>query len=136
MQGESKLPAVSSELPKGASPVWSFPPGSIGHDETVKGYEVEATDGVAGTVSWASYKPGRSYMVVSQRHHLREVHYVIPAGVVRDVRHANAKVVLGISLEEAHRAPQHEDPAAPLDPAIVAALAHGMPGVPGGGILV
>lgn len=127
---------MSSESPAGASPVWSFPPGSIGHDESVKGDEVEATDGVAGTVSWATYKPGQSYMVVSQRHRLLERHYVIPAGVVREVRHANDRVLLGISVEEAHSAPQHEDPAAPLDPAIVAALAHGIPGVPNGGVLV
>jgi hypothetical protein len=115
---------------------WSFPPGAVGHDESVKGYDVEATDGVAGVVSWADYKPGDSYLVVTQRHRLREVHYVIPAGVVREVRHGERKVVLGVSVADAHRAPQHRDPAAPLDPALVAALAHGLPGVPEGGLIV
>jgi hypothetical protein len=31
---------------------WSFPAGSVGHDESVKDYAVEATDGQVGSVSW------------------------------------------------------------------------------------
>jgi hypothetical protein len=115
---------------------WSFPPEAVGHDQSVKGYEVEATDGIAGTVSWASYKPGESYLVVTQHHHLRQVHYVLPAGVVRTVRHDDRTVVLDVTVEQAHQAPQHPEPAAPLDPAIVAALLHGLPGVPEGGLII
>lgn len=127
---------MSADSPEHVGAAWSFPPGSIGHDDSVKGYEVDATDGVAGSVSWASYEPGESYLVVSQRHHLHETHFVIPAGAVRDVRHGDRKVVLGISVAEAHSTPQLKDPAAPLDPAIVAAFAHGMPGVAEGGLIV
>ena len=47
--------------------LWSFPAGMIGHDESVKDFEVEATDGHAGKVSRASYAPGESYLVVSHR---------------------------------------------------------------------
>jgi hypothetical protein len=115
---------------------WTFPAGAVGHDESVKGYEVLATDGSAGTVSWADYKPGESYLVVSARHHLREVHYVIPAGLVRTVDHDAKTVQLGVTVEQAHSAPEHEDPAAPLDPAIVIALAHGLPGAPEGGLII
>ena len=49
----------------GERTTWTFPEGSVGHDDSVKGYEVEATDGPVGTCSWASYKPGESYLVVS-----------------------------------------------------------------------
>jgi len=124
------------DAPEETRGTWSFPPGSIGADDSVKGYEVDATDGVAGSVSWASYKPGESYLVVSHRHHLHETHFVIPAGAVRDVRHGDRRVMLGISVAEAHSAPQQEDPAAPLDPATVAAFAHGLPGAPEGGLIV
>jgi hypothetical protein len=127
---------VSTEPSADARSAWSFPPGSIGHDDSVKGYDVDATDGNAGKVSWASYKAGGSYLIVSARHHLREIHYVIPAGVVREVRHGDRKVVFGVSVAEAHSAPEHEEPAAPLDPAIVAALAHGLPGAADGGLIL
>ena len=127
---------MDAESPESVRAMWSFPPGSIGADDSVKGYEADATDGVAGSVSWASYRPGESYLVVSHRHHLHETHFVIPAGAVREVRHVDRKVVLGISVAEAHSAPQQEDPAAPLDPAIVAAFAHGVPGVSEGGLIV
>src|ERR1700746_2138918 len=56
---------------------WSCPEGSVGHDESVKGYSVEATDGQVGTVSWASYAPGESYLVVSYRDGHHEVHTVV-----------------------------------------------------------
>jgi hypothetical protein len=49
--------------------LWSFPEGMLGHDDSIKDFQVEATDGDAGTVSWASYAPGESYLVISLRHH-------------------------------------------------------------------
>ncbi|MFL5941676.1 MAG: hypothetical protein ACJ75L_00220 [Gaiellaceae bacterium] len=42
----------------GGRTVWSFPEGSVEHDQSVKDYAVEATDGSVGKVSWATYKPG------------------------------------------------------------------------------
>ena len=59
---------------------WSFPEGSVGHDESVKGYAVEATDGQVGTVSWASYAPGESYMVVSYRDGHDDASGIVPDG--------------------------------------------------------
>jgi len=34
--------------------LWSFPNGTLGPDDSVKGFEVETRDGSAGHVSWAS----------------------------------------------------------------------------------
>ena len=51
---------------------WSFPDGMIGPDESIKGFRVEANDGRAGKVSWASYAPGESYLVINLVHHLHE----------------------------------------------------------------
>jgi hypothetical protein len=62
--------------------LWSFPAGLIGADDSVKGFEVEARDGPAGHVSWASYAPGESYLVVTVPHHLHRTHRVVPASAV------------------------------------------------------
>lgn len=115
---------------------WTFPDGLIGPDDSVKGYKVTATDGPAGTVSWASYKPGESYLIVTGRRRLRTGHYVIPGNLVGEIHVAERSVVLTVSRAEAQSHPHRRDPAAPLDPAIVAAFAHGAPGVIDGGLIV
>jgi hypothetical protein len=102
--------------------LWSFPSGMIGHDDSVKGFEVEATDGHAGKVSWASYAPGESYLVVSQRHHLHEVHHVVPAAAVQRIDKSAQKLWLRLTREQVAEAPEHHDPEAPLEAPTVDAL--------------
>ena len=41
----------------------------LGHDDSIKDFQVEAIDGNAGKVSWASYAPGESYLVINLRRH-------------------------------------------------------------------
>jgi hypothetical protein len=79
---------------------WSFPEGSVGHDESVKGYDLEATDARIGHVSWASYAPGESYMVVSYKDGHHHVHHVVPAGAVKQVDHERRVVKLGVTVAE------------------------------------
>lgn len=98
---------------------WSFPEGSVGHDESVKGYALEARDGHVGSVSWASYAPGESYLVVSYREGLHEVHHVVPAGAVRRIDHERGIVTLDVTTAEVKATPTHEDPGAPVDWAFV-----------------
>jgi hypothetical protein len=53
--------------------LWTFPEGTVGHSESVKGYRVDASDGTVGKVEWADYAPGESYLVVAvghKQHHL------------------------------------------------------------------
>jgi hypothetical protein len=114
---------------------WSFRNELIGGDDSVKGFEVDATDGVAGTVSWASYQPGESYLILTRRRWLRATHYVVPASFVHEIDRDARKVALTLTVEEA-QAVRHKDPLTPLDPAIVAAFAHGAPGVIDGGLIV
>jgi hypothetical protein len=83
---------------------------------------VEASDGHAGKVSWASYAPGESYLVVSLLHHLREVHHVVPAGAVEKISAAEHKVLLRVSRAQVEEAPEHYDPPAPLDHSMIDAL--------------
>jgi hypothetical protein len=112
----------------GERTTWSFPEGSVGHDESVKGYEIEATDGPVGTCSWASYKPGESYMVVSYGHGHNEVHHVVPAGAAKLVDHERRTVVLNVTAEEVKATPMHEEPDAPVDWSYVDQFERGMIG--------
>jgi hypothetical protein len=105
---------------------WSFPEGSVGHDESVKGYAVEATDGHVGSVSWASYAPGESYMVVSYRDGHHDVHHVVPAGAVKAVNHERRAVTLGVTVAEVKATPTHEAPEAPVDWAYIDRFERGM----------
>jgi hypothetical protein len=105
-------PRVSeTENPAG----WTFPEGSVGHDESVKGYAVEALDGQVGTVSWACYPPGESYLVVTYRDGGDEVHHVVPAGAVKHVDHERRVVTLGVTVAEVKATPTHENPETPVD---------------------
>jgi ADP-ribose pyrophosphatase YjhB (NUDIX family) len=111
---------------------WSFPGGSVGHDESVKDYAVEATDGQVGSVSWASYAPGESYLVVSYKDGHHHVHHVVPAGAVKTVDHERRAVTLGVTVAEVEATPTHEHPEAPVDWALVEQFDRGM--LSGGGI--
>jgi hypothetical protein len=71
----------------------TFQPGVLGSHDSVKGFEVLAVDGRAGRVSWASYKPGESYLVVTTRL-LRRRHRVLPAGAVTGVGDGEVRVSL------------------------------------------
>jgi hypothetical protein len=111
-----------SERERESDRLWSFPEGMLASDDSVKGYRVEATDGDAGKVSWASYAPGESYLVVSHRHHLHEAHHVVPAAAVDRISTSDEKVWLRLTRNEVERAPEHHDPAAPLESSSVDAL--------------
>ena len=107
---------------------WSFPAGSVGHDQSVKGYAVEATDGQLGSVSWASYAPGESYLVVSYRDDGDEVHHVVPAGAVQLVDHGRRAVTLRVTVAEVKATPTHDQPDAPVDWDYVNQFERGMLG--------
>lgn len=86
--------------------LWTFPEGTVGHSDSVKGYRVECTDGNVGEVEWADYKPGESYLVVdvgNKRHHL------VPAGAIAAVDHDAKTVTLKVTAQEVCSTPPHED---------------------------
>jgi hypothetical protein len=96
--------------------LWSFPPGAVSADESVKGFHVEAADGAAGKVAWACYEPGESYLVVTRRHHLREQHHVVPAGAVEQIDTGERTVRLGLTRAEVEALPEHHGEPAPMEP--------------------
>jgi len=64
----------------GERTVWSFPEGSVGHDQSVKEYAVEATDGCPSARSRGRRTSrARATLVVSYD----DTHHVVPAGAVR-----------------------------------------------------
>jgi len=94
----------------------------VGPDDSVKDYRVDATDGHAGKVSWASYAAGESYLVVSHMHHLHQTHHVVPAGAVERINADDRSVTLRLSCEEIEELPEHHDPPAPIEPWMVEAI--------------
>jgi hypothetical protein len=108
--------------------LWSFPEGSVAHDQSVKGYVVEATDGPVGKVSWASYKPGESYLVLTYREGHHETHHMVPAGAVQRVDHENCTCALNVTTAEVKATPTHEAPDAPIDWSYVDQFERGMIG--------
>jgi hypothetical protein len=111
-----------SERQQQGDRLWSFPHGMLGSDDSIKGFRVETTDGEAGKVSWASYAPGESYLVISLPHHLHETHHVVPAAAVERVSTTARKVWLRLSRGQVEAAPEHHDPPAPLDNSMVDAI--------------
>jgi hypothetical protein len=71
----------------------SFPTGVLGGYDSVKGFAVIASDGSAGRVSWGSYAPGESYLVVTEGR-LRRKHRVLPAAAVTSVSDGRVYVEL------------------------------------------
>jgi hypothetical protein len=112
----------------GQRTTWSFPEGSVAHDQSVKGYAVEATDAHVGSVSWASYKPGESYLVVTYRDGHHDTHHVVPAGAVQLVDHGRRVVSLKVTVAEVKATPTHEAPDAPVDWGYVDQFERGMLG--------
>ena len=74
----------------------TFGDGVLAGHSSVKGFKVVATDGRAGRVSWASYAPGESYLVLTQGV-LRRRHRVLPAGAVASVGAGEVRVALSRS---------------------------------------
>jgi hypothetical protein len=113
---------------EGERTMWSFPQGSVAHDQSVKEYAVECTDGRVGTVSWATYKPGESYLVVSCEGEGDDVHHVVPAGAARQIDHDRRAVTLNVTVAEVRATPTHEAPDAPVDWGYVDQFERGMLG--------
>jgi hypothetical protein len=102
--------------------LWSFPEGMLSPDDSIKDFQVEARDGRAGKVSWASYATGESYLVVSHTHHLHEVHHVVPAGAVESIDKKEHSVALRLTRDDVEELPEHLEPAAPVESWMVEAI--------------
>ena len=105
--------------------LWSFPKGTVGPDDSVKGFRVEASDGPAGRIAWASYAPGESYLVVTLSHHLHKSHHVVPAAALERVSIEDRTVWLHVPRARIEEAPQQLEPSAPLEPVMLNVIQGG-----------
>jgi len=80
----------------------TFRNGVLGGRASVKGFDVVATDGRAGRVSWATYAPSESYLVVTTGL-LHRRHRVVPAGAVTSA--GDGRVSVGMTRAEIARLP-------------------------------
>ena len=71
----------------------TFTEGVLGDHSSVKGFRVVASDGRAGRVSWATYAPGESYLVLTVGL-LSRKHHVLPAGAVTSVGDGEVRVAM------------------------------------------
>jgi hypothetical protein len=110
------------EREKESRGLWSCSVGMLGPDDSIKGFRVEASDGHAGKVSWASYAPGESYLVISLIHRLHEAHHVVPAGAAERISAEDRTVWLRLSRAEIEELPEHHDQPAPLETWMVDAI--------------
>ncbi|HEU5214272.1 MAG TPA: hypothetical protein VFU30_01895 [Gaiellaceae bacterium] len=85
---------------------WTFPGGSADPGQSVKGYAVaEAGAGHLGTVLWATYRPGKSYLVVRHGEAPDGAHVIVPAGAVERVDHERRVVTLHAAVARGQAAP-------------------------------
>jgi hypothetical protein len=89
----------------------TFREGVLGGHDSVKGFRVVATDGGAGRVSWASYAPGDSYLVLTTGL-VRRRHRVLPAHAVTSV--SGGEVRVGLSRAAIEHLPLLPHPQAPV----------------------
>ena len=89
----------------------SFPPGILARHASVKGFRLVASDGRSGRISWASYAPGESYLVVTTGL-VRRRHRVLPAGAVTHV--GDGVVRVAMSRSEIATLPLLAHPQAPV----------------------
>jgi hypothetical protein len=89
----------------------TFQPGVLGRYDSVKGFAVIGSDGRAGRVSWASFAPGESYLVVTTGM-LRQRHRLLPAGAITSV--GEGRVQVALSRAEIEHLPLLPDPQAPV----------------------
>ena len=87
----------------------TFGDGILGDHSSVKGFKVVATDGRAGRVSWATYAPVDSYLVLTVGRVSRK-HHVLPAGAVTSV--GDGEVHIALSRSELRDLPLLADPQA------------------------
>ena len=90
--------------------VWTYRGGiDVASGENVVGYGVEAIDGSIGKVDDATYDVSGSFIVVDTGPWIFGKKVMLPAGVVRDVNHADERVFVHRTKDEIKNAPEYDD---------------------------
>lgn len=92
-------------------PMWKYRAdlGMVTLRRDVVGYDVEATDGVIGSIDESSYDPSGAYLVVDTGTWIFGKKRMIPAGVVERVDVEARKIFIAPSKAEVEAAPDFEE---------------------------
>jgi hypothetical protein len=95
------------------SDVWTYRNSStLGSDianADLVGYEIEAIDGSIGKIDDATYEAGASYIIVNTGPWIFGKKVMLPAGVVRDIDHEDARVFVNRTKDQIKDAPEYDD---------------------------
>jgi hypothetical protein len=99
----------------------TFPPGVLEGHDSLKGFRLVGSDGPVGKVSWASYAPGESYLVVTVGRFWRK-HRVVSAGAVTRV--TDGDVHVAFTRDEIRELPNLPHPQAVVDELLLARIEY------------
>lgn len=88
--------------------LWTYREAEVLEEVDVAGFEVEATDGVVGTVEEASYELGSSWLVVDTGPWIFGRKVLLPAGTVDSVDPDARKLHVDRTREEIKASPEHD----------------------------
>jgi hypothetical protein len=88
---------------------WNYPDAITISDDSLVGYEVEATDGSIGKVDAASHDPDDSYIVVDTGIWIVGEQRLVPASAVSQINFEQRKVFLSVDKDTVKSAPDHDD---------------------------
>src|SRR5687767_12353370 len=88
---------------------WDYRDASWISARNLVGYKVEALDGDIGKIDDATYDVGTSYLVVDTGPWIFGHKVMLPAGVVRNVDHANKRVFIERTKEQIKNSPEFDE---------------------------
>jgi hypothetical protein len=88
--------------------LWTYREAEALEEVDVAGFEVEATDGVVGTVEEAAYELGSSWLVVDTGPWIFGRKVLLPAGTVESVDLDARKLHVDRTREEIKASPEHD----------------------------
>ena len=89
--------------------MWDYRSDAGPVDRDIVGYDVEATDGHIGKIDESSYDAGQAFIVVDTGFWIFGKKRLIPAGVVQQIDHDDAKVFVTLAKEQIKQAPDFDE---------------------------
>jgi hypothetical protein len=105
--------------------IWAYPADcGYGHDRSLVGFEVEATDGVVGQVERQTDGSGMPHLVVDTGMWVFGSSLLIPAGLITGIDSDSRRVVVGRAREEIKAAPRFARDSETTDVAYLSAVGN------------
>ena len=99
--------------------LWSFPRGTVGPDDSVKGFPGRVERRARWHGRLGELCAGRELPVITLLHQLHKRHHVVPAAAVERVSTKDRTVRLHVPRAQVEEAPEQRDRPAPLEPVML-----------------